>query len=379
VFSRKPLFGYAFVVFSGIAIGFMGWGVWAHHMFVSGVGTVSVAAFSLTTMFIAVPTGVKIINWLATMWGGSIRFTTAALFSISLVAMFTIGGLSGVMHSVAPSDTQQTDTYFIVAHFHYVLFGGALQGFFAGIYYWWPKVFGHMLDERLGRINWFLMFVGFNMTFFPMHFSGLMGQPRRTWQYSGELGVGWMNMLSTIGAFTIGLGFLVFAYNVLRSRKSPPAPPDPWDGRTLEWAIPSPAPEHNFDYLPVVESLDDFWYKKYATDEDHQLVKLADGNDIAQKGDRGDEVHLPSPSYWPIVLAAGLPIFAFGIIYTLWLSVVGAIVILAAIYGWATEPPTDPDAAHGHGHDEHGDGHGDDGDGDGHAAITAGAEEAPVG
>jgi cytochrome c oxidase subunit 1 len=380
VFSRKPLFGYPFVIFSGIAIGFMGWGVWAHHMFASGIGTVSVAAFSLTTMFIAVPTGVKIINWLATMWGGSIRFTTAALFSISLVAMFTIGGLSGVMHSVSPSDTQQTDTYFIVAHFHYVLFGGALQGFFAAMYYWWPKIFGHMLDERLGRINWFLMFVGFNLTFFPMHFTGLYGQPRRTWQYSGELGVGWMNMMSTIGAFTIGLGFVLFMVNAIRSRKSPPAPPDPWDGRTLEWSIPSPAPEHNFDYLPVVESLDDFWHKKYTTDENHQLVKIADGNEIAQKGDRGDEVHLPSPSYWPIVLAAGLPIFAFGIIYTLWLTVIGAIVVLAAIYGWATEPPTDPDAAHGHGHGEHGDGHGGEGDGDGPAAaITAEAEEAPVG
>jgi cytochrome c oxidase subunit 1 len=267
-----------------------------------------------------------------------------------------------------------------VAHFHYVLFGGALQGFFAGMYYWWPKAFGHMLDERLGRINWFLMFVGFNLTFFPMHFAGLLGQPRRTWQYSGELGVGWMNMMSTIGAFTIGLGFFLFAVNVWRSRKSPPAPPDPWDARTLEWAIPSPAPEHNFDHVPVVESLDDFWHKKYTTDEHHQLVKVADGNDIAQKGDRGDEVHLPSPSYWPIVLAAGLPIFAFGIIYNLWLSVVGAIVILAAIYGWATEPTTDPNAAHGDGHGHPDDGHGHDGDGHGDgASVDAEVEEAPVG
>ena len=149
-FSRKPLFGYPFMVFSGIAIGFMGWGVWAHHMFVSGIGPISVAAFSVSTMFIAVPTGVKILNWLATMWGGRIRFNTPMLFASGVVSMFTIGGLSGVTHSVAPADTQQTDTYYIVAHFHYVIFGGALLGIFAGFYFWWPKVFGHLLDEKLG-------------------------------------------------------------------------------------------------------------------------------------------------------------------------------------------------------------------------------------
>jgi cytochrome c oxidase subunit I len=352
VFSRKPLFGYAFVVFSGIAIGFMGWGVWAHHMFVSGIGPVAVAAFSLTTMFIAVPTGVKILNWMATMWGGSLRFTTAMMFSISLVAMFTIGGLSGVMHSVSPSDTQQTDTYFIVAHFHYVLFGGAAQGFFAGAYYWWPKMFGRMLNERIGKLNFWLIFLGFNLTFFPMHVTGLMGQPRRTWQYDNALGVEWMNLLSTIGAFTIGCGALVFVYNIWRSRKGPQAPPDPWDGRTLEWSIPSPPPEHNFDYQPIVESLDDWWHKKYRETEDGQLVKEHDGNEIAQKGTRTD-VHLPSPSYWPLVLALALPIMAFGVIYNRWLIPVGAVIAIGAIYAWFIEPPYDPAAAHGHGEDGH--------------------------
>ncbi|MGH8914977.1 MAG: cbb3-type cytochrome c oxidase subunit I, partial [Acidimicrobiia bacterium] len=156
VFSRKPLFGYPFMVFSGIAIGFMGWGVWAHHMFASGVGPVSVAAFSLSTMFIAVPTGVKIFNWIGTLWKGKLSFTVAMLFSVGLVSQFTIGGLSGVMHAVAPADTQQTDTYFVVAHFHYVLFGGALFGIMGGMYYWWPKVFGHMLNERLGKIHFWL-------------------------------------------------------------------------------------------------------------------------------------------------------------------------------------------------------------------------------
>jgi cytochrome c oxidase subunit 1 len=179
VFSRKPLFGYPFVVFSGAAIGFVGWGVWAHHMFASGLGPVSVAVFSVATMAIAVPTGVKIINWTLTMWGGKLVFTTAMKFAIGLVVLFTIGGLSGVTHSVAPSDTQQTDTYYIVAHFHYVLFGGAIFGLFSGFYYWWPKMFGKMLNERLGSWNFWLMVIGMNLTFGPMHILGLQGQPRR--------------------------------------------------------------------------------------------------------------------------------------------------------------------------------------------------------
>ena len=157
VFSRKPIFGYPFMVFSGIAIGFMGWGVWAHHMFASGLGPLSVAAFSVSTMFIAVPTGVKILNWMATMWGGKLTFTTPMLFAVGLVAMFTIGGLSGVTHAVAPADTQQTDTYYIVAHFHYVIFGGALFGFFGGFYFWWPKVFGCILNDALGKWHFWLM------------------------------------------------------------------------------------------------------------------------------------------------------------------------------------------------------------------------------
>ena len=189
VFSRKPLFGYPFVVFSGVAIGFMGWGVWAHHMFASSLGPVSVAAFSLSTMFIAVPTGVKIINWLATMWGGRLRLTVAMMFAIGLVVLFTIGGLSGVTHAVAPSDTQQTDTYYIVAHFHYVLFGGAVMGLFAGFYYWWPKIFGKMLSETWGKVNFWLMFIGMNLTFGPMHIVGLEGQPRRMYRYAPRHGL----------------------------------------------------------------------------------------------------------------------------------------------------------------------------------------------
>ncbi|HEV7886524.1 MAG TPA: cytochrome c oxidase subunit I, partial [Acidimicrobiales bacterium] len=296
VFSRKPIFGYPFMVFSGIAIGFMGWGVWAHHMFASGLGPISVAAFSVSTMFIAVPTGVKILNWMATMWGGKITFSTPMLWSIGLVAMFTIGGLSGVTHAVAPADTQQTDTYYIVAHFHYVIFGGALFGFMGGFYFWWPKVFGHFLDEKLGKVHFWLTLIGFNLTFGPMHILGLQGMSRRIQTYRSGYGFEFWNMVSSIGAFIIAAAMLVFAYNILRSRKrahlqAPPGP-DPWDSRSLEWSIPSPTPEHNFDDDPVVTRLDDFWHRKYQEDEQGRLVQVHTAEEVAMPGD-GSRSHLP--------------------------------------------------------------------------------------
>ena len=217
VFSRKPLFGYSVVVFSGIAIGFLGWGVWAHHMFATGLGPVAVSAFSLSTMLIAIPTGVKIFNWLGTVWGGSVRLKTPMLFALGFIAMFTIGGLSGVMHSIVPADTQQTDTYFVVAHFHYVLFGGLVFAIFGGFYYWWPKVFGKMLNERLGKLNFWLMLIGFNLTFFPMHILGLEGQPRRTYTYASGMGWDNLNLLVSIGSFIIAFSVLVFLVNIIVS------------------------------------------------------------------------------------------------------------------------------------------------------------------
>src|SRR5581483_1482545 len=230
------IFGHPFMVFSGIAIGFMGWGVWAHHMFASGVGPFSVAAFSVSTMFIAVPTGVKILNWVATMYGGKLRFTVAMKFAVGLVAMFTIGGLSGVTHAVSPSDLQQTDTYYIVAHFHYVIFGGALLGFFGGMYFWWPKVFGYLLSERLGNWHFWLILIGMNLTFGPMHILGLEGQPRRTYTYKPGYGYDVWNLIETIGAFVIALSILVFLYNIVKSRAvakrdNLAVGPDPWDAR----------------------------------------------------------------------------------------------------------------------------------------------------
>ena len=363
-FSRKPIFGYSFMVFSGIAIGFMGWGVWAHHMFVSGIGPISVFAFSMSTMFIAVPTGVKILNWLATMWGGKLNFSTAMLFAVGTVTMFTIGGLSGVTHSLAPADTQQTDTYYIVAHFHYVIFGGGVLGLFAGVYFWWPKVFGHFLDERRGKIHFWTMLIGFNLTFGPMHVLGLQGMSRRIDTYSSGFGFEFWNLVATIGSYILGASVLFFLWNVYKSKKEAPnlpAPgPDPWDARSLEWSIPSPTPEHNFDEIPVIESQDDWWFRKYNIEDDGSVVRISSAEDAAQKGDAVG-VHLPSPSFWPLVLAIGLPLIGYGVIFNLWLCVVGGLLTGGAIYAWVLEPVDDPDAD-GHGHDDHHDG--DDPDGE---------------
>ena len=351
VFSRKPIFGYEFMVFSGVAIGFMGWGVWAHHMFASGLGPLSVAAFAVSTMFIAVPTGVKILNWLATMWGGKITFDTPMLFSIGLVTMFTIGGLSGVSHAVAPADTQQTDTYYIVAHFHYVLFGGAFFGFIGGFYFWWPKVFGHRLREGLGKAHFWVMLVGFNFTFGPMHILGLQGMPRRTHSYFDGYGFNFWNLVSTVGAFLIAVAFLIFFTNIWLSRRDAKAGrldhpgPDPWDSRSLEWMTASPTPTHNFDHTPVITHRDEFWYRKYGETDDQRLVKIAEAEEVAQTGHRTD-VHLPSPSYWPILLCVSFPLIGYGLIFNLGFAFAGAFVLVLSIYGLALEPADDPDAHH---------------------------------
>jgi cytochrome c oxidase subunit 1 len=384
VFARKPIFGYPFMVFSGIAIGFMGWGVWAHHMFASGMGPLSVAAFSMSTMFIAVPTGVKILNWLATMWGGKLKFTTPMLFAIGLVTMFTIGGLSGVTHAVAPSDTQQTDTYYIVAHFHYVIFGGALLGFLGGMYFWWPKVFGYTLSETLGKWHFWLILIGFNLTFGPMHILGLQGMPRRMHTYVEGYGFDFWNMASTVGALIITVSMLVFAANILRSWRSHKANPvdpgpDPWDARSLEWMVQSPVPAHNFDEVPTVSRLDEFWHRKYQEDETGKVVRVATGAEVAQRGD-GTGVHLPSPSYWPLVMAAGLPVIGYGLIFNLGLAALGGLIVVIGGFGWGYEPADDPEAHHGpDGHDGHDDGRDgaeadpDEVDGDADTAGPAGS------
>ncbi len=343
-FSRKPLFGYPFVVFSGIAIAFMSWGVWAHHMYTTGLGPVANSAFGISTILIAVPTGVKIFNWLGTLWGGSIRLTTPLLFAVGFIGMFTIGGLTGVTHSIVPSDYQQQDTYYIVAHFHQVLFGGAIFALFAGIYYWFPKFTGRMLSERIGQVHFWLMLIGFNLTFQPMMILGLLGMPRRIYTYSDGFGWGFWNMMATAGAFLIAASILAFMHNVVVSlRRGEVAGADPWDARTLEWSIPSPPPPYNFAEIPRVRALDDFWHSKYVENEEGELVPVvAGGADHGTDGaGDGHGIHLPSPSIFPLIAALGLPVVAFGFMYDYAIVAVGAVILLFGLFGWALEPATE--------------------------------------
>jgi cytochrome c oxidase subunit 1 len=339
-FSRKPLFGYPFVVFSGIAIAFMSWGVWAHHMYTTGLGSIANSAFGISTILIGVPTGIKIFNWLGTMYGGSIRFTTSLLFSAGFIAMFTIGGLTGITHSIVPSDYQQQDTYYVVAHFHQVLVGGALFGLFSGIYYWFPKFSGRLLGEGLGKLHFWLMFIGFNLTFQPMMVLGMLGMPRRIATYSDGLGWGLWNMMATVGAFFIAVSIVVFMANVIVSmRRKADAGADPWDARTIEWTIPSPPPAYNFAEVPQIHALDDFWHRKYVEKESGEVVPAVAGASAAaeEHGD-GHGIHLPSPSYWPLVAAIGLPLIALGFIYDHALIPAGAVITMLGIYAWALEP-----------------------------------------
>ncbi len=254
VFARKPIFGYKAIAFSSVAIGFFSLLVWAHHMFTVGMPSFLNGFFMVSSMVIAVPTAIKIFNWLATLWRGNIHLDTAMLFALGFLSVFTIGGLSGIFLAAFPIDWQVHDTYYVVAHLHYVLFGGSIFGILAGIHYWWPKMFGRLLDERLGKLSFWLIFIGFNVTFFPQHMLGLLGMPRRVYTYEDTGLIENYNLVSSIGSYVMGLGILFFLANVWRSRKGPRAGNDPWLADTLEWYTTSPPLAHNFDEVPYVTS-----------------------------------------------------------------------------------------------------------------------------
>ena len=269
VFSRKPIFGYRFMAASAVAIAFLSFSVWAHHMFAVGLSAGANVFFSVASMLIAVPTGVKVFNWLATMVGGRIRFATAMLFATGFVAVFVIGGLTGVSLAVVPIDWAVTDSYYVVAHMHYVLFGGVVFGVYAGSYYWFPKMTGRFLSERVGKWHFWLSFVGFNLTFLPQHWLGLQGMARRMWTYAADTGWAPLNLLSSIGAATLAVSVAIFAWNVVVSlRRGAVASDDPWDAWTLEWATTSPPPPENFSAIPVATSRRPLWDRKHPEQRD---------------------------------------------------------------------------------------------------------------
>ena len=269
VFSRKPLFGYPFMVGATVMIGFISMSVWAHHMFVVGLSPAANTFFAASTMAIAVPTGIKIFNWLGTMWGGKIRFRMPMMWCTAFIFSFVIAGLTGVMLAIAAWDFQLSDSYFVVAHFHFVLIGGLLFNIFAAIYYWYPKVTGRMLDEKLGRLHFWIFVTGFYITFFTMHFPGLLGMPRRIYTYDAGRGWDTLNLICSLGVAVQAVGLLFFVWNLIRSyRKGEVAGDDPWDAWTLEWSTTSPPPEYNFERIPVVHSRRPLWDLKHPQDPD---------------------------------------------------------------------------------------------------------------
>jgi cytochrome c oxidase subunit 1 len=280
VFSRKPVFGYKAIAASTAVIAFLATLVWAHHMFASPVPIVVLGFFMLSSFLIGVPTGVKIFNWIATLWRGSIVMTTSLYFAVGFIAIFIVGGITGIFLAVFPVDWQLNDTYFVVAHFHYVLMGGAVFSIFAGIYYWFPKMTGRLLDETLGKASFWVMFIGFNLTFFVQHALGLSGMPRRIYTYQPGLGWSTYNLISTIGSFILAAGILMTIVNVALSlKRGRIAGPDPWKGNTLEWFVPSPPPVNNFDVIPRVRSVEPMRDIRRQIERDTGVIQKTGGSE----------------------------------------------------------------------------------------------------
>jgi cytochrome c oxidase subunit I+III len=349
VFSRRPIVAYEWMALATMVTAFIGFGVWVHHMFATGLPQITMAFFAAASLIIVIPSGVQIFGWLATILTGRPVIRSPFLYVLGFIVVFVVGGVTGVMFAAIPFDQQVTDTYFVVAHFHYVLFGGAVFPIFAGIHYWFPKLTGRLLDERLARWSFWLFFVGFNLTFFPMHISGLLGMPRRIYTYQDGLGWDVYNLLSTIGAFTLAVGILGTVVNVIWSRiRGEVAGDDPWGANTLEWATSSPPPEFNFGSLPIVHSADPNWDRDDRREDALRLERaeltLSGGHEtIGSSWLDADieEIHeSPSESAWPGVLALCLLVLFVMLLTGHWvIAAIATGVSLLAWAGWHVKEP----------------------------------------
>jgi cytochrome c oxidase subunit 1/cytochrome c oxidase subunit I+III len=348
-FSRRPIVAYNLIVLSTVTTGIIGFGVWVHHMFAVGLPQLALSFFSAASLIITIPSGIQMFSWLTTILLGRLVVRTPMLFALGFLVVFTVGGVTGVMFAVVPFDQQSTDSYFVVAHFHYVLFGGAVFPILAGIYYWMPKFLGRMLDERLGRWSFWGVFVGFNLTFFPMHVYGLLGMPRRVYTYEPNLGWDLGNLLATIGAYVLLVGLSLTLFNIVRTMRSGrPAPDNPWGGDTLEWATASPPEPYNFPVVPTVHSLHPMWDERtlatLVRDADDPRRTLADGKLALRTSDLDGvpehEVTLPEETLTPAVTALGLLVVTLSVLLGFYLvAVVGALLLVAGLVGWQWPAP----------------------------------------
>ncbi|HKH73187.1 MAG TPA: cytochrome c oxidase subunit I [Vicinamibacterales bacterium] len=336
-FTQRPIFGYTAMVLALVATGFIGFGLWVHHMFATGLPQLGLTYFTAASMIISIPSGIQIFCWIASIWRGRPRLQTPMLFVLGFVAIFVLGGLSGVTLAAVPFDLQVHDTYYVVAHFHYVLLGGAVFPLIGGIYFWFPKMTGRMMSERLGVVNFWLLFIGFNVTFFPMHILGFQGMPRRIYTYPAEMGWGTLNLVSTAGALLLLAGGALFVFNAVRSYVTgTAAADDPWHGETLEWSTNSPPPVYNFLHIPVVEGRSAMWNRSDPAPvvtgirTDCREVLITDVMDAAP-------VHayeLPNPSIWPFLCAVVTSAFFVGSVFTPWALPIAIVPLAITLTGW---------------------------------------------
>jgi cytochrome c oxidase subunit I len=336
-FSRRPAFGYLALVLSLVSTGFIGFGLWVHHMFATGIPQLGASFFTAASIMIAVPNGIQIFCWIATMWGGNVTIKSPLLYVLGFFVIFVVGGLTGVMLASVPLDLQIHDTFFVVAHFHYVLIGGAVFPLLGGIHYWFPKITGKMLNETLAQWSFALLFIGFNLTFFPMHILGLRGMPRRVYTYPAEVGWGPLNMLASTGAVLMVLGVAVFLFNVFRSRRyGTTAGDNPWQASTLEWATSSPPPHCNFFAIPTVAGRDPLW--ENPPDQPVVIGLRTDVRDVlityVLDAEPDHRLEFPSPSIWPLLTALAVSGLFISSIFTPWGVVIGAVPVFVTLTGW---------------------------------------------